>query len=45
MKQFIVDPNWKMEAGSESRETHVQLQRELRSAEAIYHHKSVIPSE
>ncbi|KAI3813602.1 hypothetical protein L1987_18330 [Smallanthus sonchifolius] len=41
--QFLVDPNWKMEAGSESRETRIQLQRESRIAEAIYYRVSDIP--
>ncbi|KAJ9564560.1 hypothetical protein OSB04_000526 [Centaurea solstitialis] len=44
MKQFMVDPNWKMEAGSESRETHIQRQRESRIAEAIYLRDSDIPA-
>ncbi|KAJ0440145.1 putative transcription factor C3H family [Helianthus annuus] len=41
--RFLVDPNWKMEAGSESQEKHIQLHRESRIAEAIYYHKSAIP--
>ncbi|KAI7751081.1 hypothetical protein M8C21_013196 [Ambrosia artemisiifolia] len=41
--RFLVDPDWKMEAGSESQETHIQLQRESRIADVIYYHKSDIP--
>ncbi|KAI3665387.1 hypothetical protein L6452_44011 [Arctium lappa] len=42
--RFMVDPNWKMEAGSESQETHIQRQRESRIAEAIYLRDSDIPA-
>ncbi|KAK9051012.1 hypothetical protein SSX86_027637 [Deinandra increscens subsp. villosa] len=41
--QFLVDPDWKMEAGSESQETRIQLQRESRTVEAIYYCTSNIP--
>ncbi|XP_024974862.1 zinc finger CCCH domain-containing protein 45-like [Cynara cardunculus var. scolymus] len=44
MKQFMVDPNWEMEAGSESQETHIQRQRESRIAEVIYLHHSDVPA-
>ncbi|KAK1439194.1 hypothetical protein QVD17_05010 [Tagetes erecta] len=41
--RYLVDPDWKIEAGSESQETHIQLHRESRTVEAIYYRKSDIP--
>ena len=44
MNQFLVDPDWKVETGSESKETHFQHQRESTVYEAIYFGKTYFPA-
>nr|XP_043608374.1 zinc finger CCCH domain-containing protein 30-like [Erigeron canadensis] len=39
----MVDPDWKMEDGSESQEKHIQLKRELKTTEAFYTFNFNIP--
>lgn len=41
--QFVVNSEWQVVAGEESKETEAQNQREMRVLEAIYPRLSAIP--
>lgn len=42
--QFVLDLNWQVVAGEESKEADVENQRELRVLEAVYPRSSAIPT-
>ncbi|XP_024986954.1 zinc finger CCCH domain-containing protein 6 [Cynara cardunculus var. scolymus] len=41
--RFVLDPNWQVAAGEESKELEVESQREMRVLEAVYPRPSAIP--
>ncbi|KAL4575505.1 hypothetical protein LXL04_022351 [Taraxacum kok-saghyz] len=41
--RFVVDPNWQVTAGEESKEVDLESQREMRVLEAVYPRPSAIP--
>lgn len=42
--RFVLDPNWQVAAGEESKEVEVESQREMRVLEAVYPRPSAIPT-
>lgn len=44
LSQFVLDLNWQVAFGEESKEVEIQNQRELRVLEAIYPRPSAIPT-
>lgn len=41
--QLVLNPDWLVVAGEESKEAELQIQRELRVLEAVYPRLSAIP--
>lgn len=44
LSQFVLDVNWQVVAGEESKEVEIQNQREVIVLEAVYPRPSAIPS-